>query len=67
MIITNHGDIMYFTCKTCGCQFHEAVSKTNLKNCGVWDPERQDQGTWMTCPDCGEQTLGFRPKKEKNK
>ena len=65
MIITHHGDIMYFTCEVCGCKFHEAVSKTPLKSCGVWNSEREDHGTWMTCPDCGEKVLGFRPKKEK--
>lgn len=64
MIILKNGDVMLFECKACGCRFVEAVNKTRLKNCGVWDPEKQDHGTWMDCPHCGESVLGFRTNKE---
>ena len=64
MIILKHGDVMIFTCKACGCEFVEATEKTSLANCGVWDPDKEDHGTWMSCPDCGGQALGFRKKEE---
>ena len=51
MIIIKHGDIMLFHCQTCGCTFREAVSKTDLETCGVWNSEKEEHGTWMTCPD----------------
>ena len=64
MIITEHGDIMLFICQSCGCKFREAVKKTGLEYAGVWDKDREENGAWMDCPDCGEKVLGFRKKKQ---
>ena len=62
MKILKHGDVMLFECPMCGCRFVEAVSKTDLKNCGVYDAKRDETGTRETCPDCGSDVVGFRSK-----
>ena len=66
MIITKHGDIMLFVCDACGCRFHEAASKTHIGSAAVWDPDKNDHGTYMDCPDCGNPVLGFREQEKKN-
>ena len=66
MKLTHHGDLLYFECEACGCRFREAVSKTSLANCGVWNSERKEHGTWMECPDCGNDVLGFRLKENED-
>ena len=63
MIISKRGDVMIFYCPDCGCVFREAVKKTGLAHAGVWDPDKQEHGTWMDCPDCGTAVLGFRRNK----
>ena len=67
MIILKHGDIMLFECKLCGCRFTESVKKSGLAHCGVWSPEKQETGTRMKCPDCGEDVIGFRYRPIKSK
>ena len=62
MKVIKKGDIIEFTCKACGCFFIEAVNKTTLAYAGVHDPDHTENGTYMTCPCCGnERVLGFRP------
>lgn len=60
MNIIKHGDVIRCECKYCGCIFEEAVTKTGLSDCGVYDRDKNDTGTWMICPDCGNKSIGFR-------
>lgn len=60
--ILKKGDVLYFHCPSCECFFVEGVKKTPLATAGVWDPTRQQNGTYMACPCCDEQVLGFREK-----
>ena len=62
MKICRNGDVMIFTCKSCGCVFAEAVSKTRFANEAIWDPDREDHGARLECPECGNDAIGFRRK-----
>ena len=64
MIILDHGDVMLFECKECGCRFKEAVHKTPLAHEGIWCPEKHEHGTRMQCPDCGNDVIGYRMNKK---
>ena len=60
MIIKKYGDIVRFKCLACGCVFCEAARKTCIDTYAVWDADREEHGTRMDCPECGETVMGFR-------
>lgn len=60
MIIRKHGDIIWFTCSLCGCIFTEAVKNTDINNNAIWNEEKKEHGTRMSCPECGNDAFGFR-------
>ena len=62
MIIVQKGETVLFRCKECGCCFREAVNKTQIKDLGVWIPERNETGTRAKCPQCGNDAIGYLEK-----
>ena len=60
MIIKKYGDIVRFQCRACGCIFCEAARKTGIDTYQVWDADREEHGTRMDCPECGETVMGYR-------